>query len=77
MAASVLHRSIEESKLSLRKLTVKEYHKLGEAGILHPNDRVELIDGLLVQMALSVPNINSSSKYSTTSSVSRKGAGSK
>jgi Uma2 family endonuclease len=51
MAASVLHRSIEESKLSLRKLTVKEYHKLGEAGILHPNDRVELIDGLLVQMA--------------------------
>jgi Uma2 family endonuclease len=35
----------------LRKLTIEEYHKLGEAGILHPNDRVELIDGLLVQMA--------------------------
>ena len=51
MATSVLHGSIEEPKVSLRKLTIEEYHKLGEAGILHPNDRVELIDGLLVQMA--------------------------
>jgi Uma2 family endonuclease len=51
MATSVLHGSIEEPSVSLRRLTVGEYHKLGEAGILHPNDRVELIDGLLVQMA--------------------------
>jgi len=51
MATSVLHGSIEEPTLSLRKLTIVEYHKLGEAGILHPNDRIELIDGLLVQMA--------------------------
>jgi Uma2 family endonuclease len=51
MATSVLHGSIEEPTLSLRKLTTVEYHKLGEAGILHPNDRIELIDGLLVQMA--------------------------
>jgi Uma2 family endonuclease len=51
MATSVLHGSIEEPKVSLRKLTIEEYHRLGEAGILHPNDRVELIDGLLVQMA--------------------------
>ena len=58
--------------MSLRKLTIEEYRKLGDVGILHPNDRVELIDGFLVQMAPSVPNINSSSKSSTTSSVSRK-----
>jgi Uma2 family endonuclease len=51
MTTSVLKGSIEEPKVSLRKLTINEYHKLGEAGILHPNDRVELIDGLLVQMA--------------------------
>jgi Uma2 family endonuclease len=51
MATSVLHSSTEEPKVSLRKLTIEEYHKLGEAGILHPNDRVELIDGLLIQMA--------------------------
>jgi Uma2 family endonuclease len=51
MATSVLQDSIEEPKVSLRKLKIEEYHKLGEAGILQPNDRVELIDGLLVQMA--------------------------
>jgi Uma2 family endonuclease len=51
MATPVLQDSVEEPKVSLRKLTIEEYHKLGEAGILHPNDRVELIDGLLVQMA--------------------------
>jgi Uma2 family endonuclease len=50
MTRSVLQPH-KESELSLRKLTVGEYHKLGEAGILHPNDRVELIGGLLVQMA--------------------------
>jgi Uma2 family endonuclease len=51
MATPVLQDSVEEPKVSLRKLTIEEYHKLGDAGILHPNDRVELIDGLLVKMA--------------------------
>jgi Uma2 family endonuclease len=51
MPKAVLHDSIEEPPVFLRKLTIEEYHRLGEAGILHPNDRVELIDGLLVQMA--------------------------
>jgi Uma2 family endonuclease len=51
MARSALHDSTEEPQVSFRKLNIEEYHKLGEAGILHPNDRVELIDGLLVQMA--------------------------
>jgi Uma2 family endonuclease len=51
MTRSVLQPQIKESELSLRKLTIDEYHKLGEAGILHPKDRVELIDGLLVKMA--------------------------
>jgi hypothetical protein len=48
MATSVLHGSIAEPKVALRKFTIGEYHKLGEAGILLPNDRVELIDGLLI-----------------------------
>src|SRR4051812_16457561 len=51
MTRSALEPQIKEFEVSLRKLTVEEYHKLGEAGILHPKDRVELIDGLLVQMA--------------------------
>ena len=49
MATSVLHGSVAEPKVSLRRFTIGEYHKLGDAGILRPNDRVELIDGLLIQ----------------------------
>jgi Uma2 family endonuclease len=34
-----------------RRLTVAEYHKMGEAGILDEDSRVELIEGELIQMA--------------------------
>src|SRR5438874_5466899 len=33
------------------KLTVEDYHKLGEAGILTEDSRVELIEGDLIEMA--------------------------
>lgn len=33
------------------KLTVEQYHRMGETGILHEDDRVELIDGELIRMA--------------------------
>ena len=33
------------------KLTVHDYHKLGDAGVLTDDDRVELIDGDLIDMA--------------------------
>jgi len=49
MATSVLQLQPEEQ--TLRKLTIAEYHKLAEVGVLHPKERVELLDGLLVQMA--------------------------
>jgi Uma2 family endonuclease len=34
-----------------RRLTVDEYERMGRAGILHEDERVELIDGELIQMA--------------------------
>lgn len=34
-----------------RLFTVDEYHRMGEAGILRPDERVELIEGEIVQMA--------------------------
>jgi len=36
--------------LPRRKLTVHEYHRMGETGILSQEDRVELIDGEIIQM---------------------------
>ena len=33
------------------KLTVDDYHKLGEVGILNEDSRVELIEGELIEMA--------------------------
>ena len=35
----------------IRRLSVEEYHWMGEAGILRPDERVELIDGVLKQMS--------------------------
>ena len=37
--------------LKKRKFDVDEYHRLGEVGILNEDDRVELIEGELVEMA--------------------------
>lgn len=34
-----------------RRFTVHDYHRMGEASILHEDDRVELIEGEIVEMA--------------------------
>ena len=41
----------ETFEVTRRRFTVQEYHRMGEVGILHEDDRVELIDGELVEMA--------------------------
>ena len=33
-----------------RRFTVEEYHRLAEVGVLHENDRVELLNGVIVDM---------------------------
>jgi Uma2 family endonuclease len=38
-------------EVTRRRFTVHEYHRMGEVGILHEDDRVELIEGEIVEMA--------------------------
>ena len=37
-------------EIARRRFTVDEYHRMGQAGILREDDRVELIDGEIVEM---------------------------
>jgi len=38
-------------EIARRLFTIEEYHRMGEAGILGEDERVELIDGEIIQMA--------------------------
>ncbi|XZN90194.1 MAG: Uma2 family endonuclease [Microcoleus sp.] len=42
---------ITEAPFTLRKWTVEEYHKLGEIGFFHPEERVELIEGNIITIS--------------------------
>ena len=37
--------------LAAHRFTVDEYHRMAEAGVFHEDDRLELIDGLVVEMS--------------------------
>lgn len=41
----------KKQQIVRRRFTVHDYHRMGEAGILHEDDRVELIEGEIVEMA--------------------------
>jgi|SRR5690349_15395306 Uma2 family endonuclease len=38
-------------EVARRLFTIEEYHRMGEAGILGEDERVELIDGEIIEMA--------------------------
>ena len=38
-----------------RRFTVAEYHRMAEVGILHEDDRIELIHGEIIEMSGSPP----------------------
>lgn len=46
-ATSILDRY----KIPRHRLTLDDYHRLGEAGILNEDDRVELLEGQLIDMS--------------------------
>ena len=37
--------------VAVRRLSVQDYHRMAESGILQPDERVELLEGQLIQMA--------------------------
>lgn len=39
------------STLATRRFTVDEYQRMAETGVLHPDERVELIEGAIVEMS--------------------------
>lgn len=50
IAPTVAVASEGPSEPGLRRFTVDEYYRMGEAGVFKPEDRVELIRGAIVQM---------------------------
>ena len=40
-----------ETRVRQRRFTVDEFHRMAEAGILHEDDRVELLGGEIVEMS--------------------------
>lgn len=39
------------TSIAVRRLSVQEYHQMAESGILQPDERVELLEGQMIQMA--------------------------
>jgi Uma2 family endonuclease len=44
-------QAVDPSLVQRHRLTVEEYHRMGEAGVLAPDARVELIEGEVIDMA--------------------------
>ncbi len=43
--------TIEETlHVPVRRISVDEYHRMGEAGVFDPDERIELLDGVLIAM---------------------------
>ena len=51
---------------SIRKITVSEYHKMAEIGIIQPDEKVELINGNIVKMSSKFSLLHSSCRRRLT-----------
>lgn len=53
-------------RIPRRRFTTAEYHRMGEAGVLSEDDRVELLDGEIVQMSpIGIPHASSVDRLNT------------
>jgi Uma2 family endonuclease len=43
--------STNRPTVAVRRLSVQDYHQMAESGILQPDERVELLEGQMIQMA--------------------------
>jgi Uma2 family endonuclease len=43
--------SLNSPTIAVRRLSVQDYHQMAESGILQPDERVELLEGQIIQMA--------------------------
>lgn len=51
VARQSLSRQAPSPQPTLRRFTVADYHKMSEAGVLTKNDRVELLEGVIIEMS--------------------------
>lgn len=49
-----------------RLFSVDEYHRMADVGILHPEERVELIDGIIIPMAAKNPPHSATTKCASS-----------
>jgi Uma2 family endonuclease len=40
-----------DASIAVRRLSVQDYHQMAESGILQPDERIELLEGQIIQMA--------------------------
>ena len=40
-----------DTSIAVRRLSVQDYHQMAESGILQPDERIELLEGQIIQMA--------------------------
>src|SRR5579864_2930109 len=43
-------KAVHEDRIAYHRITVDQYYRMAEVGVLAPDERVELIDGVIIDM---------------------------
>ena len=55
MTTAISFATNETPPLPIHRFTVEQYHRLGDLGVLTPEDRVELLEGWIVRKMYQKP----------------------